>query len=230
MSTQATALSTKPAFKGGQGSKPWLALAAAGLLLLIGGAAHPVTDGAATYEHAIEHMLHDGSWPITHAVTLVGMATLAAALFRLRSTEGRSWSGAVRGWTLALAIAALLGVVELIPHLFAYLQVDDFERTGTASLLSVHMAIQAVSNPLIGLSVAGLAISTARGREFGNGPLMAVPAVIGGAAFGIAGILMAVMHEPALSPLFSGAAGFSLWLLVGSLRRVFAARAATADA
>lgn len=222
MTTEATALSTQPTVDVPHGSKWWWVLAVAGLLLLIGGAAHPPTDGSATYEHAVAEMLHDGTWPITHALVLVGMVTLALGLFRLRSTEGRAWSGTVRGWTLALAWAAVLGVAEMIPHLFAYLQVDDFERTGTASLLTVHMAIQAVSNPLIGFSCAGLAIVSARRREFGNGPVVAVLAVVGGVAFGVAGILMAVMHEPALSPLFIGAAGFSLWLLVGSVRRVLA--------
>jgi len=224
-----TALSTKPTVDDSQRSKWWWVLAAAGLLMLIGGAAHPPADGSATYEHAVAEMLHDGTWPVTHALVLVGMATLALGVFQLRSTEGRSWPGAVRGWTLALSWAAVLGVVEMVPHLLAYLQVDDLERTGSASLLSVHTAIQAASAPLIGLSFAGLAIVTARRREFGNGPVMAVLAVVGGVAFGLAGILMAVMHEPALSPLFSGAAGFSLWLLVGSLRRVrAAARTATA--
>lgn len=220
MSTEATALTTETIVDDPHPSTWWWVLAAAGLLLLIGGAGHPVADGSATYEHAVADMLHEGSWPVTHALVLAGMVILALGLFRLRSTEGRPWSGTVRGWTLALSCGAVLGAVEMVPHLFAYLQVDDLERTGSATLLDVHMAIQTASAPLIGLSFAGLAISSARRREFGNGPVMAVLAVIGGIAFAAAGILMAVMHEPALSPLFSGAAGFSLWLLVGSIRKL----------
>ncbi len=224
MTTQLAPPSTEGAAHASRDTTARIVLAVAGALLLVGGAAHPPADTSATYEHAVAEMLHDGAWPITHGLVLIGMVALALGLFRLRSTEGGAWSDAVRRWTLGLSLAAVLGVVEMVPHLLVYLQVDELERHGSASLLDVHMAIQAVASPALGVCFAGVAIATARRRELGNGPVLAVLAVVGGIVFGLAGPLMAIRHDPALSPLFSGAAGVALWLLVGSLRGLVAAR------
>lgn len=205
----------------------WWLLAAAGLLILVGGAAHPQSDKALDYDHYVSEILHHGAWPFTHTLQLLGLALTAVAVFRIRATEGRAWSVTVRAWSLALGCAAVLGVVEMVPHLLAYLQVADFDRTGSATLLTVHTAIQFVSAPVLGASFAGLAIVTSKHREFGNGRWLAVVAVLGGAISGAVGVLMPLAKDPSLAPMFAGAVGYAIWLVVGSARRALATRQAT---
>lgn len=224
MSTEVNAISVKRSPGGVSAAVAWWVLAASGIITLVGGALHPQVDTSLSYTGALIKVFHDGAWPVTHALQLVGLVALVVGLLWVRSAEGPTWSNVVRGWVVALTCAAVLAVVEMIPHLLVYRQVDDLARTGSSTLLDVHTTIQAFSASLLGLTFAGVAITTARRREFGNGAVMAVLAVLGGVAYALAGILMAVLKKPALSPLFLGEAGLAIWLLVGSVRRALRVR------
>lgn len=179
---------------------------------------HPHADTSLDYDHAVSGMLHDGTWPVTHALTLLGLALLTVSLGMLVRALGDTWPSRVRPWAIALAAAAALGVVEMTPHLFAFTQAADIDAGRSAPLLVVHTWIQFVSAPALGVCAAGLALVSSRERTFGNGPVVAVVAVLGGAAFGAAGLLMALTHQPWVSTLFAGAAGIALWLLLSGVR------------
>jgi hypothetical protein len=82
----------------------------------------------------------------------------------------------------------------------------------------VHALLQAVSTPALGLSVVALAWTTARDRTLGNGRVAAGVATLGGLAYALAGPLMALTEDPALSPLFAGAAAIAGWFALAGVR------------
>jgi hypothetical protein len=190
---------------------------AAGLLLAIGGILHPRVDTALEYEQGLAGMFYDASWVGSHAATMAGFAVLAISLTFLIRTLGSSWSSRRRliGW--AAVVGAGFAAVEAIPHLFASSEADALLAGESTPLTDLHAALQIVSTPAVGLPLAVLAISSAPTRALGGGWLVAVPAVLGGLAFAAAGPAIAITENSELSPLFSGAAGLSLWLVLSGL-------------
>lgn len=196
----------------------WFTLSLSGLLIGVGGMLHPHADTSKDYQHAVSGMLHNETWPMTHGLSLAGLILLVISLTVLIRTVGETWPSKVRRWATALAVAAILGVLEMTPHLFAYTEAADLDAGRSTPLLLVHTWIQFVSAPALGICAAGLAVVSSRDRSFGNGPVLAALAVVGGVAFGAAGILMALTHQPGVSILFVGAAGIALWLLCSGIR------------
>ena len=72
--------------------------------------------------------------------------------------------------------------------------------------VTLHMGTESAASPAVGLSMAALAVTSARGRTLGNGRVAAVFAVVGGLAFALAGPLLLLTKDAGFSPLFTGAA------------------------
>lgn len=194
-----------------------IGLAGAGLLLGLGGALHPRVDAGVEYEQGLAGMLESSAWVATHAFTLAGFMMLAVSLTVLVRDLGPAWGSRERsiGWTAAAA--AGIAAVEAVPHLLARSEADSLLGGESTPLVDLHTILQAVSTPALGLSVAALAVASARGRALGGGRIAAAIAVVGGVAFALAGPAIAITQSSELSPLFAGSAGLSIWFVVSGI-------------
>lgn len=193
-------------------------LLAAGLLMAAGGMMHPQADQDAGYEQSLAGMFDASAWTLSHALVLVGLALLAVSAASLVRGLGRGWSRPARvaGW--AVVAAAGLAAIESVPHLLAASEADALRGGESTPLTDVHALLQIVSTPALGLSVAALALISARDRLLSNGRIAAAVAVVGGLAFALAGPVMAATEDPAFSPLFAGSAGLAVWFVLAGAR------------
>jgi hypothetical protein len=193
-------------------------LAGAGLLMAAGGIMHPHADTDAGYDGALAGMFQASAWTVSHALVLFGFLLLALSMTTLVREQGHGWSSGLRlaGW--AVAVAAGLAVVESVPHLFASSEADALLRGDATPLTDLHAVLGAVTTPMVGLSIAALAVIGARDRVLGNGRIAAALAVAGGLAYTLAGPLMLLTKDPAFSPLFAGSAALAIWLVLAGVR------------
>jgi hypothetical protein len=203
MSIQNPETSVRPAPAATAG--PPIAVAVAGALFTVGGLLHPKGDPVA--------QLADPVWTPSHLVLLTALVVLAPALYAVVRSRGSGWPSAVRVAALAVCGAAALGVVEMVPHLLAGGEAHAAAHGGPTPLLELHQRIGLFSNLLMGLSLAVLAVLAARTRALGGGRAVAVLAVVGGLAFGLAAPLLVATGIEAFAILFSGSVLIGLWLL-----------------
>lgn len=222
MSTTTTTTSAGPDRRSGTAAPPVRRvgglLLAGGLLTFASGNLHPRADtDVDDVDAALAEMLDSGAWVASHLVTLVGVAIIGAAL-ALFARSGRAHrDGALRIAAIAATIGAAVTVVELVPHTLAVGERDELLAGGSTPFLDIHLVLQVFATPLLGLSVAFLAAAEAR-----TGPrwsvVVAAIAVVGGIAYALAGPLIVLLDDPSVSPLFSGAAGMSVWAAVTGVR------------
>jgi hypothetical protein len=195
-----------------------IGLAGAGLLLGIGGVLHPQVEKGVEYEQGLAGMFENSAWAAAHGITLAGFMLLAVSLAALVRELGPTWGRGQRliGW--AAVAGAGIAAMESVPHLLAGSEAQALLAGGSTPLTDLHSVLQAISTPAVGLSVAALAVASARGRALGSGRIAAGVAAVGGVAFGLAGPAIAVTENPELSPLFAGSAGLSLWFVVAGAR------------
>ena len=189
-------------------------LAGAGLLLGLGGVLHPRVDSSADFEQGLAGMFESAAWVGSHGLTLAGFLLAAVALAVLvRNLEHPRLR--VLGW--AAAAGAAVGAVESVPHLLAGSEADALLAGESTPLTDLHTVLQAIATPAVGLSVAALAVACARSRALGSGRIAAAVALVGGVAFALAGPAIAITENSALSPLFAGSAGLSIWFVVSGV-------------
>lgn len=193
-------------------------LAVAGLLMAAGGILHPRADTGAGYDGALAGMFEASAWTASHALVLFGFLLLALSMATLVRKQGRGWSSGLRlaGW--AVTVGAGLAAVESVPHLLASSEADALRSGAATPLTDLHAILGAVTTPLVGLSIAALAVMSARDRTLGNGRVAAAVAVAGGLAYTLAGPLMLLTKDPAFSPLFAGSAALAIWLVLAGVR------------
>lgn len=196
-----TALRPAPAATAG----PPIAVAVAGALLTAGGLLHPGGDPVV--------QLADPIWTPAHLLLLASFVVLAPALFAVVRSRGAGWPSAVRTAALVVCGAAALSVVEMVPHLLAGGEAHAAADGGPTPLLEMHQRIGLFSNLLLGLSIAVLAVLAARTRSLGGGRIVAVLAVVGGVAFGLAALLLVTTGNELFAILFAGSLPMGLWLL-----------------
>jgi hypothetical protein len=177
-----------------------IGLAAAGLLIGLGGVMHPRVDTTVEFDQGLAGMFESAAWSPSHLLTMAGFLLLALSLAAL--TNG------MLGRIAAAATA--FAAFESVPHLLA---------ASNASLTDVHTTLQAFSTPLVGLSVAAVAVVGARSGELDGGRIATALAVAGGVAFALAGPAIALTHDSGFSPLFAGSAGLAIWAVVAGTRR-----------
>ena len=203
---------------------PGLGLALAGTLILAGGNLHPRADTSFDIVAAQAVMLADPGWPSAHLVALAGVLVLAATLAMCLR---RSWfmeHGNLRTLLMATLVAASVSAVELIPHTLASSELEALRAGDDTPLNDVHLLLQAFATPMLGLSIAGLAVLGARTRALGHWG--AVPfAVVGGVAFSLAGPGVVLLEDPRVSVLFIGGAGVAVWLIVAGIRLAWSPQA-----
>jgi hypothetical protein len=207
---------------------PAAGLAVGGLLFTVGGSMHPEATGATVTEHLIE-MYENPLWTPAHLLALIGLLVSAVSLAVLSRT-GALIPGAnrLKPFAVVAALGALIATVEFIPHLASNSEAEALHEGHAAPLTDLHGWLGIVSTPALGVSVALLAIMVAvtRTRLRALAWVLAVIATLGGVSYALAGPLIKFTNDPAVSPLFTGAAGIGLWLLVaGSVLTVRCVRA-----
>jgi hypothetical protein len=212
---------------------PAAGLAIGGLLLTVGGSMHPEATGATVTEHLIE-MYRDSLWVPAHAIALVGVLFVAISLAVLARTGAPiPRAERLKPFAVVAALGALIATLEFIPHLAAGGEGEALHDGHAAPLTDLHGWLGMVSTPALGLTVALLAIMVAVTRTRLRILAWALGAIatVGGILYALAGPLIKLTGDPGVSPLFTGVAGTSGWLLVAgavlTVRCVRASRATT---
>ena len=200
-------------------SRPRLAalpLGVGGVLIAVGGGLHPRGSGA-TIDGYLASMLAGATWLPSHLLLLLGtaLATVGFVTTRRASVFGPS----VDRWLVAATVGWGLATVELVPHLMAVHDADGLAHHHATPVLDLHLALQALTTPLMGLTGAALAIAVARSARTAAAWVLAVPAVLGGLGYAASAPLIAMTGSLAPAALFPLQAGLAVWL-VGTWARV----------
>jgi hypothetical protein len=195
-----------------------LGLTGAGLLLGVAGMLHPRVDTSVDFEQGLAGMFESAAWVGSHALTLAGFVLLAVSLAVLVRDLGAEWGPRQRAIGWVAAAGAAIAALESVPHLLAGSEANALLGGESTPFTDLHTVLQAISTPVVGLSVAALAVASARSRALGNGRVAAAIAVIGGVPFALAGPAIALTENSELSPLFAGSAGLSIWLILSGVR------------
>ncbi|MHA6629766.1 hypothetical protein ACU61A_30370 [Pseudonocardia sichuanensis] len=183
---------------------PWLLLVS-GVCGLAGGLLHPDEDPALTGDAALASWVGNPQWIPSHMLILASTVLLVPGLYGL----ARSLTGAARKAAWTSFGAALVWVVESIPHLLAAADHHALLAGQPAPFLTGHLAGAVLVYPLAGFSLAALAVLG--GRALAHPALNAAGAV-GGAAFGIAPIAVGPLGIDALGVLFGGMLLVTTWV------------------
>ena len=218
MSTMQQTESNIHARRSGRASPPagWVLLAG-GVAFFIGGSMHPGDDppGLTLKEHL--HLLYtDPAWYPSHAVLLVGMVLMAAALVAL-VRNGTLTDPRVQKVGAVAAGAAVLGALGMLLHLVAASEADRIAAGQTTPITDVQLVVESFAVPAFGLAIAALALIGASTRTLGNRVIAVLAVVIG---YGLAGGTL--LFTDALNFLFPAAGGIGLWAIaagIGLLRR-----------
>lgn len=193
-------------------------LAIAGVVTGAGGLLHPHVDTNAEFEQGLIGMFESPLWYVSHSTSMVGYIVLAVALAVLVRARGSAWAPGLRRVAWAAVAGAALAAVEAIPHTLAASQAAALGRGEEPALVGLHQVLQVIATPALGLSLAALAVAGARTGALDGGRFATGVAVVGGMAYALAGPVMAASEDPALSPLFAGAAGLALWCTITGAR------------
>ena len=207
---------------------PASGLLVGGALFFVGGSMHPSGEDVpgAGVKEALRSMFVDPAWDRSHGLILLGMVVIAAVLVALVRSSALSSDSRAQKVGVIAAVCAVLGAVDAVPHLFAASEADAIAAGDSTPITNVHVVLQTVIVPAFGFSMAGLAVIGAQTRTLGNW-VTAVPGVVGGVAYGIAGAT--VLFIDGVAVLFAGAAGLAVWVFaagVGLLVRSRTARPA----
>jgi hypothetical protein len=197
-------------------------LAIAGILLLIGGPLHPKADTTKSFNESTALMLAHPNWPIAHALILASYILLLLALVGM--AQRSELPNSVRRILRFAQVGAALAVVEMAFHLAATADRSSLIAGGPTPLLTAHMTLAVVAYPMLGLSVAALALQGARTRSFGGWAIGWLGA-LGGVAHGMAAPIVVLTRDQRYSPLFMGAAVMALWLCLVAIWPIAKARA-----
>jgi hypothetical protein len=160
-----------------------IALASAGLLIGLGGVLHPRVDSTKEFEQGLAGMFESSMWTGSHLLTMAGFAVLAVSLVLLVRALGAAWTPRLRLLAWIAAAGAGFAAIESVPHLLASSDAAAIHRGDPTPLADLHQVLQAVSTPVVGISVAALALVGARSGGLDAGRVATALGVIGGLAF-----------------------------------------------
>ncbi|MEO8328829.1 MAG: hypothetical protein ABI586_02380 [Candidatus Nanopelagicales bacterium] len=184
-------------------------LLAGGVTFFVGGSMHPKEDptGVTAKEH-LRIMYEDPAWYPAHSLLVVGMVLIAAALIML--VRGPTLSGSSRAVMVGkvAAVTAVFGAAGTLLHLIAAIDSDRIAAHQATPITDVMGVAETLTVPAFGLGIAALAVVGASTRTLGNW-LIAVPGVIGGIGYGLAG--GTILFTDRLDFLFPAASGIGIW-------------------
>lgn len=187
-------------------------LAAGGAAFFVGGGMHPKEDppGASAQEH-LRAMYKDGNWYPGHAVLLIGMVLIAAALLALVRNGALAEHRTLRTAGVMAAVTSALGAGAMLLHLIMATEADKLAAGQSAPLTNANLLVETFVAPAFGLSVAALAVIGASTGRIGN-RIAAALAVLGGVAYALAS--GTVLLTDALNPLFPLSGLLGVWAVV----------------
>jgi hypothetical protein len=148
----------------------------------------------------------DSLWVPSHVGILVWAVLLVPGLLGLARSGLLSGAARTAAW-VAFGVS-ILWLVESVPHLLAALDQDALLAGQSAPFLYGHLVGATLVYPLIGFSVAALALLS--GRTLTH-PVLGVLGAVGAAAFGFAPVAVGPLGIDALGFLFTGLLLFALW-------------------
>lgn len=197
----------------------------AGVALMLGGPRHPAPRPELPFFESTALMLAHPDWVSSHLLMLAAFSCLFVALAiwqRNANLPARS-----RRWTRFALFAVALAVLEMGFHTAAVLDLERLRAGSMTPILTTHLTLAALANPLLAVGLAAVALHGARSRQLGS-RWIAWMVVLGGAAFGFASIYVVVTHDQRVSPLFAiGSALMALWFLLIAVWPVRLAHVAT---
>lgn len=181
-------------------------LALGGLLVVVGGPMHPAGTMA--------EMLAHPAWIPSHAWVLAGFVLLTAALHGF--WRGVAQAPAMRWWAGAAFYATLVQTIELVFHLFSYLDVGRLVAGSATPILTTHLALALVVYPVFALLVSGAIVVGVRTGELGRA-WFAPLGVTGAVAHGLAPLLVLTFEIERARILFPMVMLFALWTVLVAL-------------
>jgi len=140
---------------------PAVLLGLGGLLTAVGGSLHP-HDAQETLTDTLVGLLSSPVWGTSHLLILAGVLLVVAGLAGAR--RERLFPDQVRGWLTVAIVCWAIAVVELVPHLLAGSEHHALEAGEATPMLTTHVTLSVVTEPLLGLSIAALAVAVAVGQ------------------------------------------------------------------
>ena len=187
----------------------------AGLLMAVGGQMHPRGSGDTVNAHLLS-MFESPAWPLSHTVLLAG--GVAAFLAFASAWRREAFGPQVQRWLPAAIAGWAFGAVEMIPHLMAAREASALEHHHATPVLDVHVVMQVIASPVVGLTGALVAVAVARAARSRIAWALATFAVIGGVFSAAAGPLVVLTDDPRFTILFPFQAGLAIWLAGTGLR------------
>lgn len=203
---------------------PAVLLGSGGLLLAVGGPLHPRGFGA-TVEDYLASMLAAPTWDISHLLTLAGLVVVVAGFAVAR--HDRTFGPRVTALLPAVIVGWALGAVETVPHLLAARDHAHLVSGQATPILDLHLALQTVAAPALGLAGALVAIAVARAAGTRPAVLLGAVGALGGLAYAAAAPLIILTGDVRFAALFPAQVGLAIWLVGTAVRLAGARKPAT---
>ena len=185
---------------------PWLLLVG-GALGFVGSLLHPQGDPTLTGNAALAAEVGDPLWVPSHILVLVFVALLVPGMLGL--ARSGVLSGAARTAALVVFGAAIVWLVESVPHLLAAADHHALLTGQPTPFLTAHMVSAGIVYPLGTFPIAALAVLGWRRLAH---PVLNVLGAIGAVAFGIAGFTYYLLGSEELVDLFAGSMLLTAWV------------------
>lgn len=174
-------------------------------LVIVGRLRHP--------RGLMEAMLVDSAWIPSHAAMFVGFVILLSGLVRYRRAlplpEG------TRRWATFAIWTGVLQAVQMFVHMVSNVDAIALQAGEATPMLTTHLWMATIVNPLFALAVVGLALAGVRERTFGS-PWIVWLGIAGAVGHGAVMWLVFVLELGRFTFLFPLVIVLALWFgLVG---------------
>jgi cytochrome bd-type quinol oxidase subunit 2 len=187
----------------------------AGLLLAAGGQLHPRGSGDTVEGHLLS-MFASPTWPLAHLLLLAGMVSAVAAYVLAWRTQ--ALGARAQRWLPVVIAGWAFGALEVVPHLLAAGEAHALEHHEATPVLDVHLVMQVIATPAVGLSGALVALLVHLAARNRVTLVLAVFGILGGLLSAAAGPLVVATGDPRFTVLFPFQAGLAVWLLGTGIR------------
>ena len=140
-----------------------IALIAAGLTMLAGGALHPDSDAQDSLREELAAMTADSRWVPGHTLLVIGTALLVTGFWTARRRQ--VWPRSVDRALMVATVALSLYAVETVFHLAAAVDSHALHHGDAAPIAFTHIGLASVLYPISGLAVIYLAVTLARAQS-----------------------------------------------------------------
>ena len=185
-------------------------LVAGGLLLAVGGQLHPRGSGNTVEAHLLS-MLASPQWAFAHLISLAGLVVVTVAF--AGAWRSGAFGPSARPWVLLAALGWGFGALEQVPHLLAAGDAHALAHHEPTPVLDLHVMLQIVATPAVGLSGAAVAVAAARSAGSRAAWVLAAVALLGGLLYAASAPLVALTEDTAAALLFPFQAALALWLV-----------------